>query len=86
MGSNNKLTNERGYIPMAQNLPADMPFSEELLSFFENILALAQSLQILAVAPDYGAGELMPVYLQRIASIITSSCHSGINILENYQI
>lgn len=70
---------------MAQNLPADMPFSEELLSFFENILALAQSLQILAVAPDYGAGELMPVYLQRIAAIITSSCHSGINILQNYQ-
>lgn len=62
----------------------DLSPTEELLTFIENILALAQSLQILAVAPEYGAGELLPEYLQRIAAIITSSCHSAIKRIQNY--
>lgn len=52
--------------------------AEELLTCIEEILSLAQSLQILAVAPEYGAGELLPEHLQRIAGIIGSYCNSAI--------
>jgi hypothetical protein len=58
---------------------------EEVLNFIEDILALGESLQILAVAPQYGAGELLPEHLQRLAAIITSSCESVIEKFRNYQ-
>jgi len=57
---------------------------DELLIYFEEILSLAQSLQIIAVAPEYGAGELLPEHLQRIANIIGARCNSAISKIHGF--
>ncbi|MCK9376000.1 MAG: hypothetical protein M0P73_07610 [Syntrophobacterales bacterium] len=47
---------------------------EEILDFIESIRVLGQSISILAVAPEYGAGELSPQSYQRVAEMIVMQC------------
>jgi hypothetical protein len=51
---------------------------EELIDSIENILALGESISVLAVAPEHLAGELSPHSLQRMAIMIMILCDQAI--------
>jgi hypothetical protein len=46
----------------------------DVLESVKNIKAIAESVGILAVAPEYGAGELSPQSLKRAANLIVTFC------------
>ncbi|MHB9071894.1 MAG: hypothetical protein ACYC6G_00060 [Desulfobaccales bacterium] len=51
---------------------------EELIDSIENILAIGESIAVLAVAPEHLAGELSPHSLQRMAIMIMILCDKAI--------
>jgi hypothetical protein len=59
---------------------------EEVIEFIENILALSKSLSILSVAPEYGAGEMPPQSLQRVADLIAFQCKEAIAKVNQFMI
>jgi hypothetical protein len=50
---------------------------DHLLEVLENIITLGESMAILAVAREHGAGELPPEYFQRLAHMIISHCQDA---------
>jgi hypothetical protein len=51
---------------------------EDLIDFMESVLALTESIAILAVAPKYGAGELSSQSLKRVADLAAILCEKTI--------
>lgn len=47
---------------------------DEIIESVENILAMTESIAILAVAPLYGAGDLSPQSLKRVANVTAFLC------------
>lgn len=50
---------------------------DHLLEVLENIITLGESMAILAVAREHGAGELPAEHLQRLAQMIISQCQDA---------
>lgn len=59
---------------------------EDLVEFIENILALSKSISILSVAPEYGAGEMPPQSIQRVADLIGIQCERAIEKIDQLMI
>lgn len=56
---------------------------DHLLEVLENIITLGESMAILAVAREHGAGELPPEYFQRLAYMIISQCQDAKGKINN---